>query len=385
MRSKNLRICTCFALWCPASAITGSCVNETSWIPGCEGFSQNFGTGPSCYGVWTKKWQEHHGGIPEGLMSRLQNHDFRHLLLDGVCPYGVAMPGSVTWPDSRRYGDTVAGMNSVKFVAVIYSYIPYFVACIVAICWLYHMKVVLLFSYRNHIARRSQEGRASSQKPFAAEAGEELKAQQDFEKLTMLLFFAGLVVFVCEVCLKPLCGIPRPGAMLQQRDAEGRYAGSCVESCGFPSSHSALAMGWFAMIIKDLVKNGLEVLPEDKLEDRTCGCWHAVSNNWKLFIRPCLLSHDVQKLDTLSFYILRTWWFFGLAPVPFMRVVLYDHSIHQVFWGSGVGLVLAAFWWNFTRCWNITKCCQSRCLQQGLVASSSDEQSRGRDERHSTV
>merc|ERR1719510_2625918 len=39
--------------------------------------------------------------------------------------------------------------------------------------------------------------------------------------------------------------------MLQVRDVTGKYVGSCLQSCGMPSSHAALGMGWFVQLFLD--------------------------------------------------------------------------------------------------------------------------------------
>merc|ERR1712187_570499 len=58
-------------------------------------------------------------------------------------------------------------------------------------------------------------------------------------------------VCVNEFIVKKIVNQPRPGNLLQVTDYSGRFVGSCVESCGMPSSHSAIACGLFILMVYD--------------------------------------------------------------------------------------------------------------------------------------
>merc|ERR1712157_521776 len=87
---------------------------------------------------------------------------------------------------------------------------------------------------------------------LAARAVFVLLVKRGTRQLAIVLWLL-LTLFINEVILKRLWHEPRPGTMLQVRDVAGRYVGSCLQSCGFPSSHAALGMGWFVHLFLDAV------------------------------------------------------------------------------------------------------------------------------------
>eukprot|EP00438_Fugacium_kawagutii_P020604 Skav209881 [mRNA] locus=scaffold3263:48214:50720:+ [translate_table: standard] len=68
-----------------------------------------------------------------------------------------------------------------------------------------------------------------------------------------ILLWLGLLLCVNEFIVKKLVAEPRPGSMMELRGRHGLLEGSCVEKCGMPSSHSAIAVGWLTLSILDAV------------------------------------------------------------------------------------------------------------------------------------
>lgn len=54
-----------------------------------------------------------------------------------------------------------------------------------------------------------------------------------------ILLWLGLLLSVNELLVKRLVAEPRPGSMMELRGSHGLLEGSCVATCGMPSSHSA--------------------------------------------------------------------------------------------------------------------------------------------------
>eukprot|EP00933_Yihiella_yeosuensis_P028885 TRINITY_DN22661_c1_g4_i1.p1 TRINITY_DN22661_c1_g4~~TRINITY_DN22661_c1_g4_i1.p1 ORF type:complete len:265 (-),score=45.94 TRINITY_DN22661_c1_g4_i1:169-963(-) len=88
---------------------------------------------------------------------------------------------------------------------------------------------------------------------------------------------------------------------------QARPIGSCLTSCGMPSGHSMLGLGfftWFAMEV--------------------------FSKNQKSTQQKALLLAAAGVL---------------LLPIPWSRVALHDHSLQQVIVGSCVGLIMTIPWY----------------------------------------
>lgn len=306
-----------------------------SWIPG-------WGNEPCC-GVWTACGQEKYGGsLPKDLHQKLEtNPALLKRVQSGLCPYGRALPGQITWPGlpadaPPELCEAVGKLTSLKVIAVIYSYLPYGVALFVIISFLVHRGTQQLW----------------------------------------VLLWLGLMVVVSELIFKMIFHGPRPGMLMQVRDESGRYVGSCSNSCGMPSSHSALAMGWFVLLFLDAtfrlnpsasspgsystyssrgnMNDGDRNLNED---DR--GQSHLplaaflrreVRNSWK-FTRFIVLVPWVhsESLTHVKFVAYVSFWFVIMVPVPFMRVALYDHTLGQAAVGSAIGPVIAIMWWRVVR------------------------------------
>jgi len=292
---------------------------SAAWTPGIGG---------CCAGVWTKKYHDISGDIPKGLVDRLdQSGPSGKLLLDrllaGECPYGHNLPGDVSWRGSipKELHDLVAPQDFISVLAVIWSFLPYAVAVFVLVDF------------------------------FRAKLG--------IRQFLILLWLAILVV-INEGIVKRLFNQPRPGTLLQTTDYTGKFVGSCVPSCGMPSSHSALACGWFVLLFLDAAvrvhPNAFEIDTQADLEEpdsvviRSRGRREA-RRNVRTFLGFVVLTPwaNNARLTHTEFIAYTMVWATIMLPVPFFRVVLYDHTADQVLVGSIIGIALAALWFRVMR------------------------------------
>lgn len=261
-----------------------------------------------CKGVWTKFWAD-----TEELedVKRQVETPMRALLDRHECPFGKALPGDVTWPSpSDELQGLVAPLDTLKIVAVAYGYVPYVLG---------GQAVWSFFVHRG---------------------------TRQLGVLLWLLF----MLSVNELILKKAWRQSRPGAMLQVRDFTGMYAGSCLHSCGMPSSHSALAVGWFTLLFLDAVYRAYPFALGGKthtIATPTAGACEKATKCLRMYLWVPWADADV--LTHTQFVVFISAWFLLLCPVPFMRVVLYDHTFEQVTVGACVGFVVAVIWWRVVR------------------------------------
>eukprot|EP00434_Breviolum_minutum_P034737 symbB.v1.2.030752.t1/scaffold3500.1/size56953/4 len=183
--------------------------------------------------------------------------------------------------------------------------------------------------------------------------------------LWILLWLLFLLV-VNEGIVKKIVAEPRPGSMLELRGQNGLLEGSCVETCGMPSSHSAISMGWFTLSVLDAISRTDTSRDLDDAGDalvveqrkwtnflKSLGCQYDViageekkSRGYEFCWIPWAEKTDLTVREFISVVI---YWCLLLVPVPFMRVVLRDHTESQVFVGSAIGMVLAMVWWRVLR------------------------------------
>lgn len=220
---------------------------------------------------------------------------------NGVCPFGTALPGDITLPNDANFFD---------LLMVIYGYVPYVVILggFFALCW-----------YRG-------------------------TAQLAF------LFFGGGIVFFGELIWKPILSQSRP-------------YGSCLTTCGMPSSHATISIGFLTWMLleglfrkkrhgADLVSVDIE-LP-DSSRARTGSFWEDDS--------PVARITPKQRAKWCIF------WIVVLLPVPFSRVALRDHSWAQVSVGSVLGALEAlAFYFILSRFGAYLEFCfiGKSCLRNG--------------------
>lgn len=216
----------------------------------------------------------------------------------GGCPYGWAGPGDVTWANwalARSHGllATEPDPGSVYVaVCILYGYIPYFIVVYV---------LFLLF-----VRRGTRE-------------------------LNFLLFTFTLWLFN-NVLIKRLAQQPRPQE-------------SCIRTCGMPSTHSAMAVGFFVLrFFESLIRmrpggepQGVESFSPVPFEN-----WNLVQRlgqvvaTWYLDVWDEITGRE-QILALVG-------WIVVLFPVPLSRTQLQDHTPAQVLVGSLVGFCVAAGW-----------------------------------------
>ncbi|CAJ1363662.1 unnamed protein product [Effrenium voratum] len=240
----------------------------------------------------------------------------RARLLNADCPYGLTLPIDVTWP---IVPDDVAHMvepvTLLKLIAVVYSYLP--------------LIPVFFITAEFLVCRGTRQ--------------------------LWILMWLGIICSVNEGIVKKLISEPRPGSMMELRGDHGLLEGSCVISCGMPSSHSAIAMGWFILSILDATaRTHLSPRDEDSVPSRNRGRSLLATERKKVvdFMKKlCCLVPWVKKevLTVREFISFTLFWFFLMVPVPFMRVVLKDHTANQAVAGSGLGVLLAMLWWRTVR------------------------------------
>mmetsp|Transcript_45530 Transcript_45530/g.105532 ORF Transcript_45530/g.105532 Transcript_45530/m.105532 type:complete len:341 (+) Transcript_45530:137-1159(+) len=251
-----------------------------------------------CAGVWTRTWKHKEGKLPESVMAAVNATGHAKVLLEVLekhqCPYGIALPGQVTWPQPPEKLESVsAHMDWLKALAVIYSYLPYIVA--------FHFAV-------NFALRRGTRQLA-------------------------VVGFLVCMVGLNELFVKHVFHADRPGTMLQVKDANGRLAGSCSETCGMPSSHSMLATGLLLLLSLDI---------SFRVESQV---WYA-----KSMLQEILLPiADEDTLTPREFLYVWLFWWTVLAPVPLSRIILFDHTPQQAVIGCAHGVVYATCWWRMLR------------------------------------
>mmetsp|Transcript_68916 Transcript_68916/g.150640 ORF Transcript_68916/g.150640 Transcript_68916/m.150640 type:complete len:501 (-) Transcript_68916:180-1682(-) len=280
------------------------------------------GMGPCCAGVWSSKFKDDETEKYKlHLKERLEASEVGKKLWarieKGECPYGRKLPGDVSWRGSIpvELQDIVAPQDAISIAGVVWSFLPYLVAVVIFV-------------------------------DFIADGF-------GFKQFLIMLWL-GLLIVINEGLIKRLVYEPRPGTLLQTTDYTGRYVGSCVESCGMPSSHSAMACGWFVLLFLDAVRrvhpHALEIDREDAAQDADRREFHRVRFRchlfWGLFLIPTPWVRR-EHLNHRELLVTLAIWIFIMLPVPFFRIVLYDHTTDQVLFGCTLGVVLALLWYLF--------------------------------------
>lgn len=119
---------------------------------------------------------------------------------------------------------------------------------------------------------------------------------------------------------------------------ERRPDGTCAVSCGFPSSHSAQAIGVLLVFLVGATIAGF----------RRDG--NAPNNSLTAVLYP--MDGDFVASDgsirAAPYAVFVFLWLALLVPIPIARAVLRDHSPRQVLAGSLLGLIQGAAWIAFT-------------------------------------
>jgi len=214
------------------------------------------------------------------------------------CPYGRHLPGDVTLPFDA---------SPIEWIAVIYSYIPWFIVA----------GVLLEFLYT-----------------------------RGTRQISVILFTAAITL-ANELVVKRLVQQPRPGALGPapgiMHDAHGTLIGTCNISCGMPSSHATMAIGFLILTLYDGI---IRVVPsvssmnnKDAHMNRNCSMLSLIS------ITPLSPKQVMDHAEFLGYF---STWMALLGPVPLMRVRLADHTATQVIIGSLLGAIYAALWFQLT-------------------------------------
>eukprot|EP00930_Biecheleria_cincta_P098847 TRINITY_DN90496_c0_g1_i1.p1 TRINITY_DN90496_c0_g1~~TRINITY_DN90496_c0_g1_i1.p1 ORF type:complete len:185 (-),score=13.49 TRINITY_DN90496_c0_g1_i1:25-528(-) len=121
-----------------------------------------------------------------------------------------------------------------------------------------------------------------------------------------------------------------------------------------PSSHSALATGWFVLSFLDAVFRVVTAVPNrpgEEQHDMQRSIFSEEHQKTLDFCKILCFVPWVQKdeLTHTEFAGFVAFWAAMMLPVPFMRVVIHDHSNNQVAVGTLIGAILAIVWWRVVR------------------------------------
>lgn len=172
------------------------------------------------------------------------------------------------------------------------------------------------------------------------------------------LSFVLVIVALNELVFKSLARQQRP-------------IGSCLMSCGFPSGHSVMAVGFFIHMWLDA---SFRVMPKVPLTVDAAQVEARVMQGRRrrgrsfmgLTAREWLMA-DLRAWTLMPLTasdILTSWdyvncismWALLLTPVPVSRVILHDHTIEQIISGSIVGTIEAMVWFSCVRHFFLRRC-----------------------------
>jgi len=163
------------------------------------------------------------------------------------------------------------------------------------------------------------------------------------------LSFVLVMVGLNELAFKKLAMEPRPDR-------------SCNTSCGFPSGHATMACGFFMLMFLDAVFRTMPRVPLNIHDARAYQ--KALAGQRRRFFgwtfkelvvidcRACITLMPLSAAHTLNqtdFALYAITWGLLLLPVPFSRVVLYDHTPQQVMVGSAIGIFEALLFFGLVR------------------------------------
>lgn len=217
------------------------------------------------------------------------------------CPYGTLLYGDITWPNLERdmHHDPprlLPGNEALNpffvFICIFLSYVPFVLAGGVMIECL--------------VQRGTRE-----------------------------LNFFGFVCFIValnELVWKKLFSKVRPQF-------------SCNFTCGMPSSHAAISVGFLTLMCLDLLFRVSPLSARVLLSQQGAAARNSMCGSWLPLVPPSN-SSSITNGQFLSVFL---FWFFTLAFVPYSRVYLDDHSWDQVSAGSLVGFIEALIWFFPTR------------------------------------
>lgn len=241
------------------------------------------------------------GCPPHGVIKECLRDWARPILVGNTttCPYGERLPGQITYSN-----DFHKGAPFWHAVCIVLSYVPY-VVCACAVI--------------------------------------EFFVKRGTRELNFVCFMTTIVV-LNEFVWKRLVKEVRP-------------LGSCNVTCGMPSSHATISIGFLSLMFFDLA---LRVNPMSPSVLQNHGTTHGqrqlshtVKGTAKYFIYGDWLSlipvSNAESISNMQFIRMCLFWFDILAFVPLSRVMLKDHTVSQVTIGGVIGLVEAFVWYFFVR------------------------------------
>jgi len=143
---------------------------------------------------------------------------------------------------------------------------------------------------------------------------------------------------------------------------QARPSESCNYSCGFPSGHAVMSVGFFTLMFLDATyrtmprlacsqESALAAIQLRAESKRTFLGW--TLREWLLgdargvaTLLPLSAAHTLGHSDFVYFAAA---WGFLLLPVPFSRVILKDHTPAQVLTGATIGTVEAVIYFAIIR------------------------------------
>lgn len=238
--------------------------------------------------------------------------------LDVPCPYGESFI-------IRKFQVTIPNNAGVlEYICVLYGIIPF------AIIALSAMNSIMVWCYFKTIGTRD---------------------------LSFYLFVSWITL-LNELVFKRIVKEPRPEK-------------SCGFTCGFPSGHSTMAMGFFTLVFLDglyrlrpklpMTEEHAKMMAKSLHENPSLG-WieaeHVRGHQvWAMTVEFILgplfgkivpLSVD-DTMDSFDFGVYLFSWGIYLLPVPVSRVVLHDHTPKQVMAGCAIGMFEAVLWFLMVR------------------------------------
>lgn len=238
------------------------------------------------------------------------------------CPYGHSLKHlDVTIPNHIT-------IDSLEAVCVFWGIVPFLIIGMMVVATLFN----LFYSF---FCRPNDDGRPG--RPVGIGTRE----------MSFLLFVA-VMVGANEFILKRLYQMPRPEE-------------SCNHTCGFPSGHSVMSIGFFTLVFLDSSWRTYPRIPlmieearayrramqDARVDGGFCdrhGCCGWTIREWILadFRNWTLMPlGNANSLDRIDFVGTMLLWGVLLLPVPFSRVVLHDHTPLQVATGSAIGFLEA--------------------------------------------
>lgn len=229
----------------------------------------------------------------------------RHVNTSASCPYGHANVFDVTVPSDPSFA---------QWVCVIYGIVPLAVVGFAALDCLFTA------TFLRGIGTRE-------------------------------LSFIGFVAFI--VVLNE--------AIIKRISHQARPEHSCNLSCGLPSGHSTMSIGFYVLMFLDASFRVMPKVPQDvasarlrrrALKSRRSVCGFSCRDVCVRDIRTWFTIIPLSSSDTLSafdFTCFAACWGFLLLPVPMSRIVLHDHTPLQALVGSLVGFIEAVAWFALMR------------------------------------